>query len=96
MSKNYSNEILRKKRPVGMKKVYMRQLTLSAKELLTTTRAVRIRLDLTRPVEREVIEECITIAQQAPTTSNMQNWHFVIVTDDDKKAALAELFRRGW
>jgi nitroreductase len=71
-------------------------LPLSAKELLTTTRAVRKRLDLTRPVEREVIEECISIAQQAPTASNMQNWHFVVVTDNIKKAALAELFRMGW
>jgi nitroreductase len=74
----------------------MQQLDLSAKELLATTRAVRKRLHLTHPVERKVIEECITIAQQAPTASNTQNWHFVIVTDDDKKAALAELFRRGW
>jgi nitroreductase len=74
----------------------MMMLPLSAKELLTTTRAVRKRLDLTRPVEREVIEECISIAQQAPTASNMQNWHFVVVTDTIKKAALAELFRNGW
>jgi len=71
-------------------------LPLSAKELLTTTRAVRKRLDLTRPVEREVIEECISIAQQAPTASNMQNWHFVVVTDIIKKSKLAELFRKGW
>src|ERR687896_2209052 len=71
-------------------------LSLSAKELLTTTRAVRKRLDLTRPVEREVIEECISIAQQAPTASNMQNWHFVVVTDSDKKAKLAKLFHKGW
>jgi nitroreductase len=70
-------------------------LTLSPRELLTTTRAVRKRLDLTKPVEREVIEECIAIAQQAPTASNMQNWHFVVVTDSDKKAALAELYRKG-
>jgi hypothetical protein len=71
-------------------------LSLSAKELLTTTRAVRKRLDLTRPVEREVIEECISIAQQAPTASNMQNWHFVVITDPTKKTKLAELFRKGW
>lgn len=71
-------------------------LSLSAKELLTTTRAVRKRLDLNRPVERDVIEECISIAQQAPTASNMQNWHFVVVTDPTKKAELAELFRKGW
>jgi nitroreductase len=71
-------------------------LSLSAKELLTTTRAVRKRLDLTRPVEREMIEECISIAQQAPTASNMQNWHFVVITDPVKKSKLAELFRKGW
>ena len=74
----------------------MMMLPLSAKELLTTTRAVRKRLDLSRPVEREVIEECISIAQQAPTASNMQNWHFVVITDTIKKAPLAELFRKGW
>ena len=74
----------------------MMMLPLSAKELLTTTRAVRKRLDLTRPIEREVIEECISIAQQAPTASNMQNWHFVVITESHKKAKLAELFRKGW
>jgi nitroreductase len=71
-------------------------LTLSSRELLTTTRAVRKRLDLTRSVDRKVIEECITIAQQAPNASNMQNWHFVIVEDSNKKARLAKLFRKGW
>jgi nitroreductase len=71
-------------------------LSLSAKELLTTTRAVRKCLDLNRPVERDVIEECISVAQQAPTASNIQNWHFVVVTDPTKKAELAELFRKGW
>src|SRR6266487_2818616 len=72
------------------------QLSLSARELLTTTRAVRKRLDITRPVEREVIEECVAIARQAPTSSNTENHYFVIVTDPVKKSALAELFRRGW
>ena len=56
-------------------------LTLSPDELLTTTRAVRKRLDFTRPVPRTVLEECLTIAQQAPTGSNLQNWHFVVVPD---------------
>lgn len=70
-------------------------LDLSPRELLTTTHAGRKRLDLTKPVEQEVIEECIAIAQQAPTRSNMQDWHFVVVTDSDKKAALAELYRKG-
>jgi nitroreductase len=68
---------------------------LSTDELLTTTRAVRKRLDLARPVERELLEECLQIAQQAPTQSNMQNWRFVVVTDRDTRAALAGLFRRG-
>jgi nitroreductase len=49
-------------------------LPLTPDELLTITRAVRKRLDFTRPVERTVLEECLTIAQQAPTGSNLQNW----------------------
>ena len=64
-----------------------------ADELLTTTRAVRKRLDLTRPVPREVILDCIRISQQAPTGSNQQGWRWVIVTDPEKRAALAELCR---
>ena len=70
-------------------------LPLTPDELLTTTRAVRKRLDLTRPVEREVIEECLAIAQQGPSASNMQQWSFVVVTDPDRRAALAELYRKG-
>ena len=68
-------------------------LELTPDELLSTTRAVRKRLDLGRPVERETIEECLRLAQQAPTASYAQNWHFVVVTDPDKRAALAELWR---
>lgn len=68
---------------------------LTTDELLTTTRAVRKRLDLDRPVERELLEECLQIAQQAPTQSNMQNWRFVVVTEPETRAALADLFRRG-
>jgi nitroreductase len=70
-------------------------LPLSPDELLSTTRAVRKRLDLSRPVEREVLEECLALAQQAPTGSNRQDWQFVVVTDPEKRAALAELYRRG-
>jgi len=71
-------------------------LPLTLDELLTTTRAVRTRLDLRRPVEREVVLECLAIAQQAPSASNMQNWHFLVVTDAGKRAALAALYRKGW
>ena len=56
--------------------------------LLTTTRSVRKRLDLDRPVDLDVVHECLEIAIQAPTGSNAQGWRFVIVTDDDKRAAI--------
>ncbi len=67
----------------------------SADKLLTTTRSVRKRLDLDRPVELEVVRECIDIAFQAPTGTNAQNWSFVVVTDPDKRAAIADAYRRG-
>ena len=70
-------------------------LPLGLDELLTTTRAVRKRLDFSRPVPREVINECLEIAVQAPTPSNLQTWHFVLVTEPAKKKALADLYRRG-
>jgi nitroreductase len=63
--------------------------------LLTTTRSVRKRLDLMRPVEPEVIEHCIEIALQAPTGSNLQGWHFLVVADAAKRAALADLYRQA-
>lgn len=63
--------------------------------LLTTTRAVRKRLDLERPVPRQVIEECLEIALQSPTGSNRQNWRWIVVTDADKRARLADLYRKG-
>ncbi len=62
-------------------------------EVLSTTRAVRRRLDLTRPVEREVIVECLRLAIQAPTASNDQNWRWMVVTDPDKRAAIADIYR---
>lgn len=64
--------------------------------LLTTTRSVRKRLDLGRPVDPAVIERCIEIAAQAPTGSNEQGWHFLVVTDAAKKKGLADLYRRGF
>jgi len=63
--------------------------------LLTTTRAVRRRLDLDRPVEREVILDCLRLAQQAPNGSNMQIWRWMVVTDAEKRRALAELYASG-
>jgi nitroreductase len=64
--------------------------------LLTTTRAVRKRLDLETPVPRELISECLNVAIQAPTGGNTQRWRFVVVDDPDKKLALADMYRKGW
>ena len=63
--------------------------------LLRTTRSVRKRLDFSRPVEPEVLETCIDLALQAPTGSNQQGWSVVVVTDPDKRKALADLYREG-
>ncbi len=68
------------------------QLGLSADELLSTTRAVRKRLDFDRPVAKETIQECVELAVQAPSGSNSQGWQFMFVTDPDKKARLGELY----
>ncbi len=62
-------------------------------EVLSTTGAVRRRLDLSRPVEREVIVECLRLAIQAPTASNDQSWRWMVVTDPDKRAAIADIYR---
>jgi nitroreductase len=72
------------------------RLNLSADEVLSTTRAVRKRLDLTRPVERDVIEECLELALQAPTGSNSQGWHWMMVTDPELKAGLAAIYARNF
>jgi nitroreductase len=74
----------------------MKHLNLTADELLTTTRAVRKRLDFDKAVEPEVISQCIEIALQAPTGGNTQGWHFVAVFDADKRQALADLYRKSW
>jgi nitroreductase len=63
--------------------------------LLSTTRAVRRRLDLDRPVEKSVILDCLRLAVQAPTASNAQDWRWVVVTDPEKKAELARIYSEG-
>ena len=62
-------------------------------ELLATTRAVRKRLDLERPVPLETILECIRLSQQAPTGSNVQGWRWMVVEDAEKRAQLAALYK---
>jgi nitroreductase len=67
----------------------------AADALLTTTRSVRKRLDLTRPVPPELIEECIEIALQAPTGSNAQGWRWLLVEDPALRRGLAALYAKA-
>ncbi len=69
--------------------------TTAIDHVLSTTRAVRKRLDLDRPVEREVILECLRLAIQAPTGSNRQDWRFIVVTDADVRARLADIYNES-
>jgi nitroreductase len=71
-------------------------LPLTPDDLLSTTRSVRRRLDLSRPVPRALIARCLELALQAPTGSNMQNWRWVVVDDPASRRAIAEQYRRGW
>jgi nitroreductase len=64
--------------------------------VLTTTRSVRMRLDLRRPVEREVIQQCIDVAIQAPNGGNAGRYHFVVVTEPARRARLAEIYRKAY
>ncbi|MGH9054892.1 MAG: nitroreductase family protein [Acidimicrobiales bacterium] len=69
--------------------------TTTTDHLLSTTRAVRKRLDLDRTVEPEVVLECLRLAVQAPTGSNSQRWRWVVVSDPAKRAELARLYTEG-
>lgn len=71
-------------------------INLTSEELLTTTRSVRKRLDFSRPVEPELIRQCLELAVQAPTGANSQGWHFVVVTDQEKRKALGDIYSRGY
>lgn len=68
---------------------------LSFDDVITTTRAVRRRLDLERPVEDSVIDECLELALQAPSGSNSQRWRFLVLTDPEVRGSIAELYRRA-
>ncbi|MEU1313393.1 nitroreductase family protein [Streptomyces cinnamoneus] len=73
----------------------MSLLDLTPDELLTTTRSVRKRLDLTRPVPLELVKDCLRIALQAPSGSNRQTWHWIVVTDPAQRAAIGRYYRQA-
>jgi len=68
----------------------------AADHLLSTTRSVRKRLDFSRPVADELILECIEVALQAPTGSNLQGWSFMVITDPAKKKAIGDIYARAF
>lgn len=70
------------------------KLGLDADQLLTTTRAVRRRLDFDRAVDRSILEECIEIALQAPSGGNQQGWRWLLISDAEKKRAIADYYRQ--
>ena len=73
----------------------MSTLELTPDKLLTTTRSVRKRLDFTRPVPMDLVRECLEIALQAPSGSNRQTWHWIVVTDPAVRAGVGAVYRRA-
>lgn len=72
------------------------KLDLTIDEVLSTTRSVRKRLDFDRPVEREIVEDCLNLALQAPTGGNNQGWHWIVVEDAAKRKALADIYKANF
>jgi nitroreductase len=68
----------------------------TVEQLLTTTRSVRKRLDLQRAVDLDVVRECLEIAIQAPTGSNRQTYHFVVVTEAEKRKQIGDYYRTSF
>lgn len=68
----------------------------SCDTLLSTTRSVRRALDLERPVPRDVVEDCLRLALQAPNGANRQNWRWLLITDPRRRAQVAEIYRRAF
>jgi nitroreductase len=70
--------------------------TANVDHALTTTRTVRKRLDLTRPVDSQIIRQCIEIATFAPSGSNRQGWHFVVIDDPEVKRQIGAIYKRSF
>jgi nitroreductase len=71
----------------------MTLLALDPDQLLSTTRAVRRRLDLGRPVPDALVRECVALALQAPSGSNTVTMSFVVVRDEEKRRAVGAVYR---
>jgi len=65
-------------------------------KLLTTTRSIRKRLDLSRPVPPELIEECLEVAVQSPSATNTQKWRFLVIRDAEKRTGIARLYKQAF
>jgi nitroreductase len=74
---------------------FMPTLPLSPDELLTTTRSVRKRLDLTRDVPIDLVRECLEVALQAPSGSNRQGWHWMVTTDENRRRVIGDFYRQA-
>ncbi len=72
------------------------QLSLTNDELLSTTRAVRKRLDFEKPVPMDLIKECMELAVQAPSGSNSQGWQFMFITDPEKREKIGDFYRQAF
>jgi nitroreductase len=70
----------------------MALLDLDPDQLLSTTRAVRKRLDFDKPVPDDLIRECVALALQAPSGSNNVTMSFVVVRDPAKRKAVGALY----
>jgi nitroreductase len=70
----------------------MPTLPLTPDELLTTTRSVRKRLDLTRDVPIDLVRECLEVALQAPSGSNRQGWHWIVISDENSRRVIGNYY----
>jgi nitroreductase/uncharacterized protein YndB with AHSA1/START domain len=64
-------------------------------QLLSTTRAVRRRLDLERNVPDDLLLRCIELAEQAPTGGDITSRRWLVVRDPEIKKKLADLYREA-
>lgn len=67
-------------------------LSMPLDEAMRSQRAIR-RLHL-EPVDFDVLREVLALALKAPTSSNSQDWAFVVVTDPAQKRRLVRSYQR--